>query len=230
MATFSLLVASIQFLFSNNLPKGDSLKSWPVMVLSLKPRGSSGRITVSASNPGLAPLNLETTNENGRLLACHGPSIQEREVITGPQEFFRLTGRPYGDVVPWNPPQFSSVQLLSCVQLFATPWTAACQASLSITISWGLLKLMSVELVMPSNCLTLCHTLFLSPSIFPSIRAFFSESVLHIRWPKYSSFSFIISPANEYSGLISFRMDWLDLLAVQGTLKSLQQHTSKAGI
>ena len=100
MATFSLLVANIQFLFSNNLPKGDSLKSWPVMVLSLKPRGSSGKITVSASNPGLAPLNLKTTNENGRLLACHGPSIQEREVITGPQEFFRLTGRPHGDVVP----------------------------------------------------------------------------------------------------------------------------------
>ena len=98
MTTFSLLVSNIELLFSNNLPKGDSLKSWPVMVLSLKPRGSSGRIIVPASDPGLAALNLETTNENGRLLACHGPSIQEREVITGQQEFFRFTGRPCGDV------------------------------------------------------------------------------------------------------------------------------------
>ena len=122
--------------------------------------------------------------------------------------------------------QFSSVQSLSRVQLFATPWTAAGQASLSITTSWSLLKLMSIESVMPSNYLILCHPLLLPPSIFPSIRVFSNESVLHIRWPKYWSFSFSISPSNEYSGLISFRMDWLDLVAVQGTLKSLLQHHS----
>ena len=122
--------------------------------------------------------------------------------------------------------QFSSVQSLSCVQLFATPWTAACQASLSITNSWGLLKLMPIESVMPSNQLILCRPLPLLPSIFPSIRVFSNDSVLHIRWPKYWSCSFSISPSNEYSGLISFRMDWLDLLAVQGTLKSLIQHHS----
>ena len=127
--------------------------------------------------------------------------------------------------------QFSSVQLLSHVQLFATPGTAACQTSLSITNSWSLLKLMSIEVVMPSNHLVLCHPLLLLPSIFPSIRVFFNESVLHIRWSQYWSFSFNISPSNEYSGLISFMMDWLDILAVQGTLKSLlQHHSSKASI
>ena len=125
----------------------------------------------------------------------------------------------------------SSVQLLSSVRLFATPWTAARQASLSITNSQSLLKLMSIESVMPSNHLILCRLLLLPPSIFPSIRVFSNESVLHIRWPKYWSFSFSISPSNEYSVLISFRMDWLDLLAVQGTLKSLFQHrSSKASI
>ena len=112
-----------------------------------------------------------------------------------------------------------SVQSLSCVRLFATPWTAACQASLFITNSQSLLKLMSIESVMPSNHLILCRPLLLLPSIFPSIRVFSDEPVLHIRWPKYCSFSFSISPSNEYSGLISFRMDWLNLLAVQGTLK-----------
>ena len=127
--------------------------------------------------------------------------------------------------------QFSSVQSLSRVQLFATPWTAACQASLSITNSWSLLKLMSIESVMPFNHLILCCPLLLLPSIFPSIRVFSNESVLHIRWPKYWSFRVSISPSNEYSGLISFRMDWLDLLAVQETLKSLHQHhSSKASI
>ena len=126
---------------------------------------------------------------------------------------------------------FSSIQSLSRVQLFVTPWTAACQASLSITNSWRLFKLMSIALVMPSNHLILCHPLLLLPSIFPSIRVFSNKSVLHIRWPKYWSFSFSISPCNEYSGLISFRMDWLDLLAVQGTLKSLlEHHSSKASI
>ena len=123
--------------------------------------------------------------------------------------------------------QFSSVQLLSCVRLFATTWTAARQTSLSITNSRSLPKLMSIELVMSSNHLILCHPLLLQPSIFPSIRIFSNESTLHIKWPKCWSFSFSISLSNEHSGLISFRMDWLDLLAVQGTCKSfLQYHRS----
>ena len=123
----------------------------------------------------------------------------------------------------------SSVQLLSCVWLFATPWTAACQVSLSNTNSRSLLKLTSIKSVMPSNHLILCRSLLLLPSIFPSIKVFSNESVLHIKWPKYWSFS--NSPSNEYSGLISFRMDWLDLLTVQETLKSLlQHHSSKASI
>ena len=125
----------------------------------------------------------------------------------------------------------SSVQSLSCVPLFVTPWTGARQASLSITNSWSLLKLMSIESVMPSNHLILCCPLLYLPSIFPSIRVFSNESALHIKWPEYWSFSFNISPSNEYPGLISFRMDWLDLVAVQGTLKSLlQHHSSKASI
>ena len=128
-------------------------------------------------------------------------------------------------------PLLSSVQSLGRVWLFVTPWTAARQASPSITNSWSLLKLMSIKSVMPSNHLILCHPLLLPPSIFPSIRVFSNESVPRIRWPKYWSFSFSISPSNEYSGLISSRMDWLDLLAVQGTLKSLlQHHSSKASI
>ena len=121
---------------------------------------------------------------------------------------------------------FSSVQSLSHVQLFAVPWTAARQASLSITNSWSFVKLISMESMMPSNHLILCRPLHLPPSIFPNIRVFSNGSVLQIRWPKYWSFGFTISPSNEYSGLISFRMDWLDLLAVQGTLKSLLQHQS----
>ena len=124
-----------------------------------------------------------------------------------------------------------SVQSLSPVQLFATPRTALCQTTLAITNSWSLLKLMSIESVMPSNHLILCHPLLLLPSIFPSIRVFSDESVFCIRWPKFWSFSFSISPSNEHSGLIFFRMDWVDLLAVQGTLKSLlQHHSSKASI
>ena len=127
--------------------------------------------------------------------------------------------------------QFSSVQLLRHVQLFATPWTAARQASLSITNSQSPPKPMSIVSVMPSNHLILCHPLLLLPSIFPSIRVFSNESALQIRWPKYWSFSFNIRPSNEHPGLISFRMDWLDLLAVQRTLKSLlQHHSSKASI
>ena len=128
-------------------------------------------------------------------------------------------------------PKVSSVQWLSCVLLLVTPWTAARQASSSITNSQSLLKLMSIELVMPSNHLILCLPLLLPPSIPPSIRVFSNESALHIRWPKYWSFSFNISPSSEHSGLISFRMDSLDLLAVQGNLKSLLQHrSSKASI
>ena len=123
------------------------------------------------------------------------------------------------------------VQLLSHVRLFATPWTAARQASLSFTNSQSLLKLMSIESVMPFSRLILCYPLLLLPSVFPSIRVFSNELALRIRWPKYWSFSFNISPSNEYSGLISFRMDWFDPLAVQGTLKSLlQHHSSKASI
>ena len=113
----------------------------------------------------------------------------------------------------------SSDQLLSHIRLFATPWTAACQTFLSITACWGLFKLMSIELVMPSNHLILCHPLLHPPSIFPTIRVFANESVLGIRWPKYWTFIFSIGPFNKHSGLISFRMDWLDLFAVQGTLE-----------
>ena len=124
-----------------------------------------------------------------------------------------------------------SVESISPVQIFATPWTAALQVSLSITNSWSLPKLMSIGLVMPSSHLILCHHFLWPNSIFPSIRVFSNESVLRIRWTKYWSFSFSISPSNEYSGLISFRMDWLDLFAVKGTLKNLLQHnSSKASI
>ena len=133
--------------------------------------------------------------------------------------------------LPSHPSQFSSVQLLSCVQLFVTPWTAACQASLSITNSQSPLKLMSIESVMPSNHLILCHPLLFLPSIFPRIRVFSNESVLRIRWPKYWSFSFSISPSNKYSRLLFLRINWFDLLSVQGTLKSLlQHHRSKASV
>ena len=131
----------------------------------------------------------------------------------------------------WRPSQIRSDQSLSHVRLFATPWIAARQASLSIINSRSLLRLTSIESVMPSSHLILCRSLLLSPSIFPNIRVFSNESALHIRWPKYWRFSFSISPSNEHSGLMSFRMDWWDLLAVQGTLKSLlQHHSSKASI
>ena len=157
---------------------------------------------------------------------------QEHKVVERWRETFLLPG--WAGASPKSlsglSVQFSSVQLLSRVRLFETPWTAACQVSLSITNSWSLLKLMSIKLVMPSNHLILCPVLLLS-SVFPSIRVFTNESALQIRWPKYWSFSLSITPSNEYSGLISFRIDWLDLLAVQGTLKSLlQHHSSKASI
>ena len=130
---------------------------------------------------------------------------------------------------PMQSKYHQSVQLLSHFGLFVTPWTAACQASLSITNSWSSLKFMSIKLLMPSSHLIFSHPLLLLPSIFPSIRVFSSESVLCIRWPKYWSFSFNISPSNEYSELISFRIGWLDLLIAQGTLKSLLQHHSSKG-
>ena len=140
---------------------------------------------------------------------------------------FKKKQKQKNRIVSW----FSSVQLLSHVWLFATPWTTARQVSLSITNSWSPPKPMSVELVMPSNHLILCHPLLCLPSILPSIRVFSNESALRIRWPKYWSFSFNIRPSNEHPGLISFRMDWLDLLAVQGTLKSLlQHHSSRASV
>ena len=137
---------------------------------------------------------------------------------------------PFGGILAWASVQFSSVQSLSRVWLFETPWIAARQASLSITVSRSSLRLTSIESVMPSSHLILCHPLLLSP-IPPSIRIFSNESTLHIKWPKYWSFSFSFIPSKEIPGLISFRMDWLDLLAVQGTLKSLlQHHSSKASI
>ena len=139
-------------------------------------------------------------------------------------------GQTYKDFI-WDCLFFSSIQSLSRVRLFATPWTATCQVSLSITNSWSPPKLMSIESVMPSNHLILCHPPLLLPSIFASIRVFSNEPALCIRWPKYWSFSFNISPSIEHPGLISFGMDWLDLLAVQRTLKSLlQHHSSKASI
>ena len=175
-----------------------------------------------------------------RFLKCHpgtSPSINQRtvhELIRYPQTIsFTLSLK----TLPWKPSRsllstsclFSLlvgvvVQLLSYVWLFTTPWTTAHQASLSFTISQSLLKLMSTESMIPSNHLILCRPLLLLPSIFPSIRVFSNESALCIRWPKYQSFSFSISPSNGYSGLISFRIDWFDLLAIQGTLKSLLQH------
>ena len=137
----------------------------------------------------------------------------------------------YGKRNTWILRKFSSVQSLSHVWIFVTPWAGALQASLFITNSQSLLKLISIKSVMPSNHLILCHPLLLLPSIFPSIRVFSNESALHIRWPKYWSFSFSISPSNEYSGLISLTIDWFDLLAVQGTLKRLLQYdSSKASI
>ena len=164
-------------------------------------------------NPGIKPMSHVSPTLAGGFFSTEPP------------------GKPMSRIKDPIQVQFSSVLSLSHVLLFATPWNAACQACLSITNSRSLLKLMSIQSVMPSNHLIFCHPLLLLPSIFPSISVFSSESGFRIRWPKYWSFSFSISPSNEYSGLISFRMDWLDLLAVQGTLKSLlQYHSSKASI
>ena len=131
---------------------------------------------------------------------------------------------PFKDARIWILIQFSSVQSLSCVRLFGTPWIAVHQASLSITISWSSFKLTSIESMMPSTHLILCRPLLFLPPIPPSLRVFYNESTLHMRWPKYWSFNFSMSPSSEYSGLISFSIDWLDLLAVQGALKHLLQH------
>ena len=164
-------------------------------------------------------MNLSAKRGQGTEVSRRG----EKGRVMGCEEWFTPTCQRLRD--------FAVVQSLSRVQLFVTPWTAAHHASLSFTISWSLHKLMCIESVMPSNHFILCHPLLLPPSIFPSIRVFSNESVLCIRWSKYWSFSFSISPSNEYSGLISCRFDWFDLLPVQGTFKSLlQYHSSKASI
>ena len=158
------------------------------------------------------------------------PALQADSLSTDSQTLLFGSQQKIPQLRP-NSAKFSSVQSLRPDGLFVTPWIAACQASLSSTNSRSLLKLMSIESMMTSNHLILCRPLLLSPSIFPSIRVFSSESSLRIRWPKYWNFSFNISPSNEYSGVISFKMDWLDLLAVQGTLKSLlKHHSSKTSI
>ena len=191
-------------------------------------------------------LGASTGTDGGELSSSPAPALQNphwcflhgcREAIsyspaaTRPSIFWRLLQKWIRETSIDFHLMFSSVQSLNRIQLFETPWTAARQASLSITKSQSLLRLMSIESVMPSSHLILCRPLLLLPSIFPSIRVFSNESALYIRWPKYWSFSFNISPSNEHPGLISFQMDWLDLLAVQGTLKSLlQYHSSKASI
>ena len=176
-------------------------------------------------------MSIESVTLSNHLILC-AHSYIHTHVLENQSIAFHLHGNNFFlFVILTTVNQFSSVQSLSCVWLFATPWTAARQAYLSITNCRSLPKLMSIESVMPSNHLILCGSLLLLPSIFPSIRVFSNESALCIRWPKYWSFSFNIGPSNEQPGLISFRMDWLDLLAVQKMLKSLlQHHSSKASI
>ena len=178
------------------------------------------------------PLNAHRCKESDTTEQLNWLIPVNAEVQTGVNTKEKRQSQPLRSSLDWSSQRLhdvSSVQLLSRVWLFVTPWTAARQASMSITRS--LPKLMSIELVMPSNHLILCHPLLLLPSIFPSLRVFSNESVLPIRWPKYWSFSFNISPSNEHPGLISFRMDWLDLLAIQGNLKSLlQHHSSKTSV
>ena len=190
---------------------------FPFPLPTWKTECGCGGSNLGPLRPGHSPRNGRASGQRSLPLWCH-----EASILTP----WRLGLFMLGLLV-----QFSSVQLLSRVWLFATLWTTAHQASLSITNSWSLPKLMSIKSVMPFNHLILCHPLLLLPSIFPSLRVFLSESALHIRWPKYWSFSFNISPSSEHSGLISFRMDCLGLLAVQGTCKSLlQHHSSKASI
>ena len=188
-------------------------------------RGGGGPLTASAGLEGLVATDPDQTPSPPKHPPCR-PGAHTSSLDLPPRGLHGLV-----PVLLQNRVHllvFSSVQSLSCVRLFATPWTAAQQASLSITNSWSLLRFMSIKSVIPSSHLSLCRPLLLLPSIFLSVRVFSNESVLHIRWPNYWSFSFNISPSNEYPGLTSFRMDWLDILAVQGTLKSLQYHGSKA--
>ena len=191
---------------------------------------TSPRGTVCYSFPNYGTKCFPPSLQGFRIIAIHS-SMWEGRIewpFHQPNAHISLL---YASVTVSGRHHFSSVQSLSRVQLFATPWTLACKAYLPITNSWSSPKLMSIESVMPSNHLILYCPLLLLPSIFPSIRVFSNESALHIRWPKYWSFSFNISPSNEHPGLISFRMDWLDLLVVQGTLKSLlQHHSSKTSI
>ena len=201
------------------------------MTKSQSIKNMKGAITVpNAVQQGWAPAHTCNSTARGRF------QFFQTKSISGNSDIQRSRTRKGTFTYSYSPKilkyrLISSVQPLSHVQLFAILWTAAHQASLSITNSQSLLKLMSIELVRPSNHLILCRPLLLLPSIFPSIRVFSNESVLPIRWPKYCNFSFSISPSNEYSGLISFRMDWLDLLVVLGALKSLlQHHSSKASI
>ena len=174
---------------------------------------------------------MKTNHNKLKLMGCSKVELRREFITINNYKHIKKQKRPQIQNLTLQFKELSSVQLLSCVPLFATSWTAACQVSLSITNFRSPPKLMFIEPVMPSNHLILCRPLLLLPSIFPSIRVFSNESALRIRWPKYWSFSFNISPSNEHSGLISFRMDWLDFLAVQGTLKSLlQHHSSKASI
>ena len=198
------------------------------------PRTPSRGCLMTVPWPAGHPTSDPSLGVKARPLTCclHlSRLILSSELPTGPAEASIVTTSYTFSVYPEifkltssftvsTPLIYVVVQSLSCAQLFTVPWTAACQTSLSFTICWGLLKVMSIVSVMPSNHLILCHPLLLLPSIFPSIRVFSSESVHHIRWPKYGNFSFTISPFNEYSGLISFRIDWFDL-AIQGTLKGL---------
>ena len=201
---------------SSAVPFSSCLQSFPVSESFLVSQffASGGQSAGVSASTSVLPVNIQDRFPLG---------------LTG---WIYLQGKGLTKVFSNNTVQFSSVQFShSVISDSVTPWTAACQASLFITSSGSLLKLMSIELVMPSNHLILCCPFLLLPLIFPSIRVFSNESVLRIRWPKYWSFSFSISPSNEYSELISFRMDCLDLLAVQGTLKSLlQHHSSKAPI
>ena len=221
-------------------PLSSSSVCWQKIILYMLSHISIRRYTMSGCfifDPSSHWRWFKTAFEVEKLwfLLCHSVFILELEFISMKQKLSQVNHlailRYFFKLEAWKLlSQFSSVQSLSRVQLFVTSWTATRQASLSITNSWSLPKLMSIESVMPSNHLILCHPLLL-PSIFPSIRVFSNESALRIKWPKYWSFSFNISPSNEHQRLISFRMDWLDLLAVQGTLKNLlQHHSSKASI
>ena len=199
---------------------------WPTQIWRLRSPNPSVIVSVWVQSPALCNNKKTIKEEDTTLVNIYAPTIGRLKYIKQP-----LTGIKGKKWWEYHNSQFSSVQLLSCVRLFVTPLITAHQASLSITISQSSLKLMSIESVMPSGHLILCHPLLLLPPIPPSIRVFSSESTLRMRWPKYWSFSFNISPSNDYPGLVSFRMDWLDLLAIQGTLKSLlQHHSSKTSI